>query len=348
MAGTIPVQSGLELLSARIDSIAGQLVHLYDSFTQRSGRAPALTRLTVTGLGSSEAQARYLVALCHRYSPLEARFIPLVEFGQAEPQVGDTLVVFSQGLSRNTRLALDSRHSFRHRVLFTSASEAGLLASGKPDRARLLVDWIEDGAEVVRFPIEDEYTILIRVVGPACGFLAAHLWLGSLPGNFLPEWTKGQLVHWIQSLQPPVHWFESQCLSANPGFVFLVPPLLAVTGYNIACKFVEGLFWSAPHIVDYLSFAHGPFQQLSANPQPVLLFEGASDFERDLADRAAAMCVSVGLKFHRLVVPGCPSLSPLLAELALNPVLVALARRFHIEQLDWPGKGLDQPLYAYP
>ncbi len=338
-------ESGLELLAKRLDMIPGCQRQLFD---QIGTAQPVTTPIVATGLGSSEAHARYLVGLFQRYGSVPARFVRMADF-VAEPVSRDeTLVVFSQGLSRNTQLVFQTRHQFRRLILFTSATVNGLMAAGKPERAELLSLLISEGAEVIRFPIEDEYTILIRVIGPACGFLASRLWFQSIPSNRLPSFS---LVDWertISSVEPSTKWFLEHANALADGFIILASGILGEASYNLISKFVEGLFWPAPTLLDYLSFAHGPFQQLAHRPRPVVMLVGDSETERDLARRARTMCLSINVPTLEIPIPGCPTLAPLVAEFLFNPIILALAQELAVQQINWPGKGLDSPIYGYP
>ena len=337
--------AGLELLAERV----GKLPDYFRVLLSRDGPATrTCSRIVATGLGSSEAHARYLVSLCQRFTSVSARFAPLADFIHPPTASRESLVIFSQGLSQNTRLVFRSRTQFNQTILFTAASPEGLVASGKPDRAELLSALKVEGAEVIRFPLEDEYTILVRVIGPACGFLAARLWAQGLPGFRLPPLDEPSWNNWSSRLSPPVDWFIQNAGALSNGFVILAPGVVVESGYNLVSKFVEGLFWPAPTLLDYLSFAHGPFQQLAARPRPVVLLVGDSPEDRDLADRASRMCRSIRIPTVEIPLPGCPSVAPILAEFLWNPILVALALQLGVNQRDWPGKGLDSPLYAYP
>lgn len=337
--------SGLELLRARIDAIPGYYRQLFDRpwMAQR-----VTTPLVATGLGSSEAHARYLVGLFQRYGPFPARFVPIADFVALTPQPDETLVIFSQGLSRNTRLVFQARQQFRRVILFTSASEDGLVNAGKTNRAQLLSALMAEGTEVVRFPMEDEYTILIRVIGPACGFLAGRLWFQSIARHPLPALSGSDWERLVSSLESQTEWFLKYAKALSGGFVILTSGLLVQAGYNLISKFVEGLFWASPTVLDYLSFAHGPFQQLAHRPRPVVMFVGNSEAERDLAQRAQTMCHGIDAPWLEIPIPGCPTLAPLLAEFLLNPVILALAKKLAVQQINWPGKGLDAPIYNYP
>ncbi len=338
-------ESGLDLLARRLEMIPGCFHQLFNqTWTPR----PVTTPVVATGLGSSEAHARYLVSLFQRYGTVPARFTPVADFVTNPVPRGETLIVFSQGLSRNTQLVFQKRHAFHRLILFTSATVDGLMDAGKCDRGDLLFNLISEGAETVWFPIEDEYTILIRVIGPACGFLASRLWFQSVPSHPLPSLSPADWERTVSSIQSPTEWFLEQANALADGFIILASGILRESSYNLISKFVEGLFWPAPTLLDYLSFAHGPFQQLAHRMRPVVMLVGDSEAERDLARRARTMCQSIHVPTLEIAIPACPSLAPLLVELLFNPIILSLAKKLGVQQVNWPGKGLDAPIYAYP
>lgn len=336
--------AGHALLAARLAALPGHLAAMLGTPPPPRREPLAPGRVLVTGVGSSEAHARYLAWLLNTYTENPAEFTPLSSFvrpadGRAAAR---TLVVFSQGLSQNTRLALRQADRFGRLVLFTAATGDGLRAAGQPDRADELTLLVTRGAEVVRFPLEDEYTILIRVIGAACGFLAARQWAASVPGHRLPELRPEDVM--VPFLDPPRP--GSGALSRFP--LLLAPPPLAECGGNLAWKLVEGLFVPAPPLVDLLSFAHGAFQQLAAQPRPVILFEAANGPFAPLALRARKMCAALGVDVVSLPLDGPADLAPLEAEARLNGLLLTAIRTLRPNQVDWPGRGLDAPLYAFP
>jgi len=306
--------------------------------------------VVVTGVGSSEAHARYLVGLLNRWTSIPAEFVSLGAF--ADPSVlgpsrrERALIVFSQGLAPNSRLSLDRAGEFAGCVLFTSATEIGQRAAGRPERADLLARLIQHGAQVVRFPLEDEYTLLVRVLGPACGFAAARGFAAAVAGSLLSP-AAGMADH----LEPVETGPLSDRVTArladraeehSQGFVMVVPAEVATCSQNLVAKFVEGLYWPAPRIVETLELAHGPFQQLIERPVPVWVL--GSDV---LSRRAAGMLADAGLDPFEVPLLGPPEVVPLMIELLFNPAIAHLVRSLDIDQVNWPGKGLDGSLYQF-
>jgi creatinine amidohydrolase len=64
-----------------------------------------------------------------------------------------------------------------------------------------------------------------------------------------------------------------------------------------------------------------------------------------LAKHAVTMLRSVGIDPFVTPFDVPADLAPIALELLLNPLVVELTRHLGVNQLDWPGKGLDGPIY---
>jgi creatinine amidohydrolase len=345
---------GFRLLAERVAEVPVWLATLFAGCDELGTRNPeSLKRVVATGIGSSEAQARYFVWLLNHCTDVPAVFAPLGSLaeGPSEGTSQSTLAVFSQGLSSNAALVLNQAKYFAKTLVFTAATPEGQRRAGRVERAQLLA-WLNSiGAEIIPFPIEDEYTILIRMIGPACGFVAAYRFVASLARTRLPP--LAVYLPWLTRFSsgnfgaPLVEAIRNDPETWKPGGLILLPAPLLEFCQNVSYKFVEGLFWPPPQLVDMLQFSHGPFQQLAAQPRPVCILRGISALDIALADRACAMLTSIGI--DPLVVNfDAPSvLGPIALELLFNPMVQELVGHFGIDQVNWPGKGLDGPLYHF-
>lgn len=343
---------GHGLLLQRLDQIPGELAGmLVRGLPQLRPATLASERFIVTGTGSSEAHARYFCQLINLYTDRTAAYIPLSAF--VSPRLdycGErTLVVFSQGVSPNAQIALRRCSDFRHTVVFTSTTPATARNAGKPERADLLCDLVERGGDIVNFPLSDEYTTLIRLVGPACGYLVCLQFVSQLAGATIGPPRPGNILPLLE-LQPPASLLEA--ILATPeryanGFQLLAAAPISDFAQNLACKFMEGLFWTCPSVSDFLQFAHGPFQQMAAHPRPVVILQGDTPREAELVRRSQQMLQGIGLDCHVLSVAAPPQYSIFGFEAALNRLVMRAMRQFGIDQVNWPGKGRDDALYGF-
>ncbi len=314
---------------------------------------PSVAGVVATGVGSSEAHARHLVGLLNAHTSVPAEFVSLGSFADpgamTEARRARTLVVFSQGLAPNARVALSQASAFAGCVLVTSATEAGQERSGRPERAELLRTLIRGGVRVERFPVEDEYTVLVRVIGPACGFVAAMRLVGSVSGSRIGRLEERALLAGALGGLADGDWpgrirdrLGEELEAGWEGGVMVMPGELVGCAQNLAAKFVEGFYVAPPRLVETLELVHGTFQQLMARPAPVWVLGGDP-----LSIRARDLLESAGLKPFHLPLGVPPSAMPLAVELLFNPALADGVRRLGLDQVNWPGKGLDGPLYGF-
>ena len=308
-------------------------------------------RFIVTGTGSSEAHARYLAMLLNFYTDRSAAYLPLSGFtgGHHDGFSGKTLVVFSQGVSPNAQIALRRRHDFAHTVLFTASNPSAALAAGKKDRAALLQTLLDEGGELVEFPLAEEYTTLIRFVGPMAGYLACLQFTAQLSCCRFSTPSAAELLPLLATRAPAELVAAIQRSSSRfaQGFNLVTAAPISDFAQNLACKFMEGVFWPCPPISDFLQFAHGPFQQMTARPHPTLILQGGSAIEAELVDRSLTMLRNVGLDAFVLRVDAPSLLSIFAFEAALNHLIFELMTAFGTDQVNWPGKGRDDLLYGF-
>lgn len=286
----------------------------------------------VTGIGSSESHARFLCALVRRIAPGAATFACPSSFALAAPPASwadSTLIVFSQGLSANARIALAHREAFAETVIFTAKEQAG-------------TPFADEAVRFVRCAEADEFTILLRVIGPMVTYLTAWQWLHSC----LPACPPPPGVAEIGSLLAAVDEMDSETvealaadLVAGVEFNFLGK----TCGYaqNLGFKRVEGLFLPEPVRRDILQSAHGPIQQNHANPLAQWIFTSDYPAEKALVHRLLPMFERLDAPVRTITASVPQPASVFFFEALLNRVLgIAIEATPH-SQYDWPGKGLD-------
>lgn len=343
---------GLSLLQARLEALPGLLLrHGIAPPPPLSPRTHATRHFVIVGTGSSEAHGRYLEHLINLHTAASAEFVPLSGFLRDAPEArrGKTLVVFSQGLSPNAQTAFGRRREFEHCVVFTAATADGARRSGKLARAQLLEQLVNEGAEIVQFPLEDEYTTLIRLVGPCCAFVACWRFVAALGGGRLRAPSPASLRDAAEAAPPEKFAtdFRSHADAFRRGFYLVASSPLSEFSQNLCYKFMESLFWSAPIVWDYLQFAHGPFQEVTLNPRPVVLIKGPGEADVELASRTERMLAHVGLQSLTLPVRSDGLEAIVELEMVFNRLVLRLIADLNIDQVNWPSKGRDDPLYGF-
>ena len=343
---------GHGLLAERLASIPAVIADMIDRGPLPLRAATlAARRFIITGTGSSEAHARYLAMLLNLHTDRAAAYLPLSGFTMADPVsfAGATLVVFSQGVSPNAQIALRRKGDFAHCVLFTATTPTAALATGKPERAALLQGIVDAGGELIEFPLAEEYTTLIRFVGPIAGYLAALHFASAYEGSRLCLPTKAELLP-LLNMPPPADLLDAmkRLPSAfSAGFNLVTAAPISDYAQNLACKFMEGVYWPCPPISDFLQFAHGPFQQMNAHPKPVVILQGGSAIESEMVNRSVRMLREVGLDAFVIRVEGSPLHAIFGFESALNALVFEVMKHLRMDQVNWPGKGRDDLLYGF-
>ncbi len=334
---------------ALIPEIISQMVSqpVRPQFAQRL----PLDRCIITGTGSSEAHARYLAYLLNFHTSTAAAYLPLSGFSDLHRETfkDKTLILFSQGLSPNAQLALRYAPEFAHTILFTSTTPEIARSAGKPERAAQLDTFMANGGELIVFPLAEEYTTLIRVVGPIAGYLACLQFVSALPHSRITAPGMTELSP-LLSLKAPGALIEE--IKSNPsryaqGLHLLAASPTSEYAQNLACKFMEGLFWPCPSISDFLQFAHGPFQQVTARPHPVIILQSNFPAEAELATRAATMLTEAGQPPYSIYISASPQLAIFGYETIFNDLVLKLIAHFGIDQINWPGRGRDDLLYGF-
>jgi creatinine amidohydrolase len=280
----------------------------------------------LTGIGTSAGVVRYAEAVLRHEGRAHVTQLPLSSFlsGDVGGQ-GRTLVLVSQELSPNARLALSRAHEFGRAWLLTSLSA---------DDPRL-AEFRAAGGLVWTLPPREERGFLVRVMGPPVAALAL-LRLAEVAGlAAVPAAVDAALAR------------GAALASSWPAGVSRAP--LVASGWYaraldlLAWTWMESLWVEAPPVWDALEVAHGALQQWSASPGPWLVLE-RPDEPPPLVER---FLEAVGTRQPVLRL-GATLPAPLafFEHLAgVQALVVELLRRAPRDLGRWPGQGLDAPLY---
>lgn len=342
-------QLGHDILQARLEEcpalIKNMLDHPLKLISQKTFDS---SYFIVTGTGSSEAHAKFFVYLINQYTQGFAEFKWLSAFSENrfKDTHNKTLVIFSQGLSPNSHLAFACSDQFRHTILFTSTTIQGLNQAGKIASAKILQKLLDRGNEVVYFPIEAEYTVLIRLIGPLAGYLACLQFINDFSPGCLPTCEATKILNCLENakLQTKDAPIQAILSEDQKGIHFLSNSPFSEFGQNLAYKFLEGLYLPLPALWDYLQFSHGPFQQWQLNKGLIIILHGNTCTEADYLERTLKMLGSSSLVWIiRSDLPICYRI--LQYEMVLNHLLMLALSELKVDQINWPGRGLDYPLY---
>jgi 3,4-dihydroxy 2-butanone 4-phosphate synthase/GTP cyclohydrolase II len=244
--------------------------------------------LILSGVGSSLAHAEYAAYLLKQKHPdMAVDVVPLGHLKKFKDNYLNRdqarLIFFSQGLSPQSWSFVQD-WPYDRLILVTSVTKQ----NQDTQKASFIQELIKGHGKVVHYPLEDEYETLVRFVGPLCGLEAVYRMFP------LQKSTEDQRLQRLQRLSnclssaevklPGDHYFET--LKKESQMVLCASAPLSSLLRNIVCKLEEGAFLSGIKCVDYLEFAHGPFQNVEYQYYEkghlthfVLLESGKQDWE---------------------------------------------------------------------
>jgi creatinine amidohydrolase len=287
-----------------------------------------------TGIGASEGPARILAGVLAE-AGIAARFCPVSQFAAHKPSA-DLLVVFSQGLSPNARLALTPEHAFGARWLVTSLDPNERGAGSEKKRA-----WLAKlrtcGVTSIVIPPAHEPEALARFCGPTVAALTA-LRIGAL--------LSGDRALAVRLSDAPSAYQVTHEPSAS-----LEGPLSVVTAgaliesaYLQRWKLLEALLVQDPPVWDVLQFAHGPLQAFHDKPLTLLVLEGVGAADR--VERLVRTLDPTRQRVVRLRASLPAPLSFFQHTAQLDALLLAALEAKPRDLFDWPGRHGDAPLYS--
>ncbi|WOO40652.1 hypothetical protein [Rubellicoccus peritrichatus] len=339
---------GHETLKVRIESIPGHLQSILRAPPPQVKALKQAPSVVTTGLGSSEATARYLTSLLNRSGTVRSEFLPHSVFYGELPSYENRphIVLFSQGLSPNTEIVLAQRHHFSGLTLVTASTPEGQEKAGKPKRAQILRDLIAEDNTIVRHPIENEYEILPRVVGPICAELTC-LRIASevLSPSMLPLPDESTLISACRGPFLLPDELDAWATELLEGVDFFFTNRESTYAQNLAAKILETIFRPLPRLYDAFHYSHGPFQVDRSLGGRKWIFAGPEKSAIDLVKRLTPLFQRTGPT--RVIQSPLPEPYALFYyEQFLNTVVLRAAEIAQVDLINWPGKGEDGEGYS--
>jgi hypothetical protein len=341
-----------ELLNNRLNLILPTLEKQLAHPWEKEEHTIRTKHYVISGIGSSEAHARFLVWLLHTFTPATAEFRPFSGFDgiPTRPFDDQGLIVFSQGLSPNSHLAIAQSKHFVHTTLFTAVDPNSSLTN--PDSIRML-HWLKNSVLATTVPLgsDEEKGLLMRVLGPMVGYVSAIQWAQCMYPQSIPSIATETLLSTLKNAKRKTKTTAAKrfrdALKKEEGFQFLTPGPLSEFAQNLLFKFLEGLITPCSAHVDLLAFGHGPFQQLMKNPKPILLCLSSEPLSQTLLKRAKPLMKSVNTPSW-VIQSDLPLPWRILEyEMILNHFILDSIKDWKIDPAKWPGIGLDQSLYSF-
>jgi len=337
---------GGALLEQRIDdsdTALAQFAAQWEELPHDVADALESGSVVVTGAGGSEGPARYLAArLCE--AQRIARFAPLSAFWSADPisatrvPMADTLVLFSQGLSPNARLALRRTHDYARVVVLTSRDRDAAIACGL-DRAVVTAPHLS----WVQLPPEREDGLLIRIMGSAVATWAAIRAAGGGGGGTIDPLSITTLRQSARERCGSVVTGAAERWSGE-ALALVSAGASRELHHGQAWKLLEGLGCNPPPVWDVLQVAHGPLQHFY-NHRITLCALTVRGENSTLWDSLAKVLEPDRHHLIKLEATHNSARGWLEHDAMVNELLRAFYRRRPRDLVQWPGKDRDAPLY---
>jgi hypothetical protein len=274
---------GFELIERRIEAVETLLPPFLAEDLPEISLPEGL--VTLSGIGSSKAHGEFLAHLLNQVPGYTAR-VSEIHPDSNPPETEGSRIVFSQGLSANANGIIQQQIRDGAGIVFTAVTERGAADSGKKHVQETYRQMQEAGIDIVTMPLENEYQVLIRTVGPFFGYLAAYKTAQSIaPETFEPldEQSLLQMLSAAKEKGEAMLKLTSRDeLASNVHFVTF-PPNTNMLG-NLGMKFIEGAFLDRPAVSNIIEFDHGPFQNIARKGGTVFLFHGGSTAESRFAN----------------------------------------------------------------
>lgn len=307
-------------------------------------------RIFTAGVGPGEGHARFLAYLINRYTAHIATYVPVSEAEvslRRKARHNDRLFVFSQGLSPHSQIVLKAWANKPRLTLCTSADPATLFSEGKDARGTLLRALIHDGVQIMEMPMKSESTVFFQAVGPMCGYLAAIHWARHATGAQIPEIEPEKLENALMevvSIRKKATWDDILHEFTRIDEIWTTGALSSYA-HNLAYKFAKGTYRRLPQIREIFTLADGPFQSAFKKPRSQWIFSLPDARSNELALRTRNMLSNAAVPARVFQSPLPEPWAIFYYEQLINFFVLNVVNRQKLDQENWPGKGMDGPIY---
>ena len=298
----------------------------------------------VTGAGIAAGPARFMAELLRHTAGENATFVPPSFFVAGKVvRRPKTLIVFSQGLSPNARVALRSDHGAERVVVITAVDPQGVGAS--PDFLR---EGMTAGWEVCRHAPSSEQGMLIRVLGPSLAMIEGARLVSALPTCRHIDWDLEALPDAVEAARQRaaqvVNGIDLDALKSRPAH-FVVAGSGQEAARGLAWKWMEGLWTVQPQVWDVMQLVHGPLQSFWNSEVTLIALETPGDRACALVDRLSHIVQPDRHQVIRLQSEHSARLSVFEHGVQLDTLMLTLLQGSGRDLGAWPAKGVDAAIY---
>jgi 3,4-dihydroxy 2-butanone 4-phosphate synthase / GTP cyclohydrolase II len=320
-------------------------------------------KFVVTGIGSSEAHARYLSRTYSRHSNphINTEYVSLPSIQKPKSilsYVQTYLILFTQGLSPNSICALQT-YNYQNVILVTSYDPTH---SNRPSTvkdkayAKLLKS---ESSYIITYPQEEPDNTLIRITGPYIGYVLANSICTELSDSYA---TKDLVevrnhINTLRDSMPIPHRYISRMLDVMnnneiPKIVIIAPPPISDYCQDLRNRFMEGAFVDVT-VCNTIEFAHGYYQYLEyargyANTNVFVIYIRTNNAENIIGDGLTTLLNGYANDslLHEIKLESSDDLVNILTLTSIvNDMVYQLMQGANINQKSWPGKDTQSVVY---
>lgn len=351
---------GHDILEQRLESIPSheafkfmpEITKTTDKWIDQQKLSNKKIHFTIVSVGQSKAHAFYLQHIINSYSNHTAQCEDFDSPFLNNPKKNldaSILIMISQGISPTCQIALSKAKNFDSLILFTAVTNTNCNKS----KVAIIKKIEENNGLVINYPMEDEYTLLLRVVGPFFGFLAclyfAESFLETKISNKFPIADFQDRLDRMRDIKPSQEFID--CLAKDKTVCILASQPVQKFAETLSEKLMEALYLNKPNAYNYLDFPHGIFQSLESIRKTqdkrccfILLHNGSP--KDDVL--VSAMNKMVGRDYPVWEIKSNLDVDFQILEydVILNYFVMGLVRNWDIDQINFETAGCPAPLYT--
>jgi 3,4-dihydroxy 2-butanone 4-phosphate synthase/GTP cyclohydrolase II len=324
---------GHNLLHSRLSAVITHLESIANN--KLSLDIPVGSKIIVTGIGSSESHAKYFVNLVDGLG-YDSRFLPISDVDICEIKNDNYLIVISQGMSPHGILPITriKNENLSNVILLTAVTRNNL----NEDKVSVINNLNDNGGRVCNYPLEDEYTVLMRICGPiSCFYLIYNLF----NENSCFDIVNDRLIDINNSIINKITNRFIDTLVETQSLMILVPDHMIDYCRNLKYKFIEGCFIKNVELVGHNEFAHGFYQHLE-------YWRASNKLTNIIAVDTNDKINTVISMYHVLYFNTClpKNLEIIELEYTFNKLVINIINKLNINQIDWAGKNDQHTIYS--
>jgi len=298
-------------------------------------------RICVTGIGSSEAHARYLERMLMK--EYNIRYVNSVDVNKKDY---NKLIIFTQGLSPNATIPIE-RFEYSDIIIITTYTSTPITEKNNVSLKDSVLEKIKTNNNIIiNYPKETEDDTLIRITGPYVGYIIGLEIARNMASDFTYEGK--EIMEITRETDITIIPYILNNIVENRKITIIMDGNEKNYITNIKNKFMEGLFVDVV-VCDGLEFTHGTYQLMEHNRK-----NGILNSVFIINKNESISNKELNKKIYQLLKDKYPIqlvnirndiLSILELEMKFNQIVYQLIQMMRINQKNWSGKKDQNQIY---